>query len=106
MSRRNLLIQSLVLICKQNKGASVSILSIMIYTGMFSPKEVPFPGFRYEKGGDFTRIIMKIITIIITIIIIIIIVIIIIIIIIILVSMYLAYQLAIGDTFLSTGTNL
>ena len=73
---------------------------------MFSPKEVPFPGFRYEKGGDFTRIIMKIITIIITIIIIIIIVIIIIIIIIILVSMYLAYQLAIGDTFLSTGTNL
>ena len=78
---------------------------------MFSPKEVPFPGFRYEKGGDFTRIIMKIITITITIIIIIIIVIIIIIIIIIiviisLVSMYLAYQLAIGDTFLSTGTNL
>ena len=76
---------------------------------MFSPKEVPFPGFRYEKGGDFTRIIMKIITIIITIIIIIIIVIIIsssIIVIIILVSMYLAYQLAIGDTFLSTGTNL
>ena len=68
----------------------------MIYTGMFSPKEVPFPGFRYEKGGDFTRIIMKIIIIIITIIIIIII----------LVSMYLAYQLAIGDTFLSTGTNL
>lgn len=36
----------------------------MIYTGMFSPKEVPFPGFRYEKGGDFTRIIMKIIVII------------------------------------------
>ena len=71
----------------------------MIYTGMFSPKEVPFPGFRYEKGGDFTRIIMKIIIIIITIIIIIIIIII-------LVSMYLAYQLAIGDTFLSTGTNL
>ena len=106
----------MVLICKQNKGASVSILSIMIYTGMFSPKEVPFPGFRYEKGGDFTRIIMKIITIIITIIIIIIIIIVIIIIviiiiiiiivIIILVSMYLAYQLAIGDTFLSTGTNL
>ena len=72
----------------------------MIYTGMFSPKEVPFPGFRYEKGGDFTRIIMKII------IIIIITIIIIIIIIIILVSMYLAYQLAIGDTSLSTGTNL
>ena len=71
----------------------------MIYTGMFSPKEVPFPGFRYEKGGDFTRIIMKII-------IRIIIIIIIIIVIIILVSMYLAYQLAIGDTFLSTGTNL
>ena len=75
----------------------------MIYTGIFSPKEVPFPGFRYEKGGDFTRIIMKII--------IIrrrrrIIIIIIIIVIIILVSMYLAYQLAIGDTFLSTGTNL
>ena len=38
--------------------------------------------------------------------IIIIIIIIIIIVIIILVSMYLAYQLAIGDTFLSTGTNL
>ena len=32
----------------------------MIYTRMFSPKEVPFPGFiiRYEKGGDFTPIIM------------------------------------------------
>ena len=79
----------------------------MIYTGIFSPKEVPFPGFRYEKGGDFTRIIMKIIIIrrrrrII----IIIIIIIIFIFIIILVSMYLAYQLAIGDTFLSTGTNL
>ena len=80
---------------------------------MFSPKEVPFPGFRYEKGGDFTRIIMKIITITITIIIIIVIIIVIIIIIIIiiiviisLVSMYLAYQLAIGDTFPSTGTNL
>ena len=76
----------------------------MIYTGMFSPKEVPFPGFRYEKGGDFTRIIMKI-----TIIIIIIITIIIIIIIIILVSMYFSFnvfQLAIGDTSLSTGTNL
>ena len=43
---------------------------------------------------------MKIITITIIIIIIIIIVIIS------LVSMYLAYQLAIGDTFLSTGTNL
>ena len=71
----------------------------MIYTGIFNPKEVPFPGFRYEKGGDFTRIIMKII-------IIRIIIIIIIIVIIILVSMYLAYQLAIGDTFLSTGTNL
>ena len=71
----------------------------MIYTGIFSPKEVLFPGFRYEKGGDFTRIIMKII-------IRIIIIIIIIIVIIILVSMYLAYQLAIGDTFLSTGTNL
>ena len=81
----------------------------MIYTGIFSPKEVPFPGFRYEKGGDFTRIIMKIIIIIIItiiIIIIIIIIIVIIIVIIILVSMYLAYQLAIGDTFLSTGTNL
>ena len=80
----------------------------MIYTGIFSPKEVPFPGFRYEKGGDFTRIIMKIIIIIIRrrIIIIIIIIIIIFIFIIILVSMYLAYQLAIGDTFLSTGTNL
>ena len=76
----------------------------MIYTGIFSPKEVPFPGFRYEKGGDFTRIIMKII--IIRRRIIIIIIIIIIIVIIILVSMYLAYQLAIGDTFLSTGTNL
>ena len=76
----------------------------MIYTGIFSPKEVSFPGFRYEKGGDFTRIIMKIIIIIIRIIIIIIIIIIIVIII--LVSMYLAYQLAIGDTFLSTGTNL
>ena len=38
--------------------------------------------------------------------IIIIIIIIIIIVIIILVSMYLAYQLAIGDTFLSNGTNL
>ena len=74
----------------------------MIYTGMFSPKEVPFPGFRYEKGGDFTRIIMKIIIIRRRIIIIIIIIIVIII----LVSMYLAYQLAIGDTFLSTGTNL
>ena len=73
----------------------------MIYTGIFSPKEVPFPGFRYEKGGDFTRIIMKIITIMRRIIIIIIIIVIII-----LVSMYLAYQLAIGDTFLSTGTNL
>ena len=71
----------------------------MIYTGIFSPKEVLFPGLRYEKGGDFTRIIMKII-------IRIIIIIIIIVIIIILVSMYLAYQLAIGDTFLSTGTNL
>ena len=80
----------------------------MIYTGIFSPKEVPFPGFRYEKGGDFTRIIMKIIIIIRRriIIIIMIIIIIIIIVIIILVSMYLAYQLAIGDTFLSTGTNL
>ena len=76
----------------------------MIYTGIFSPKEVPFPGFRYEKGGDFTRIIMKII--IIRRRIIIIIIIIIIIVIIILVSMYLAYQLAIGDTSLSTGTNL
>ena len=74
----------------------------MIYTGIFSPKEVPFPGFRYEKGGDFTRIIMKIIIIRRRIIIIIIIIIVIII----LVSMYLAYQLAIGDTFLSTGTNL
>ena len=74
----------------------------MIYTGMFSPKEIPFPGFRYEKGGDFTRIIMKIIIIRRRIIIIIIIIIVIII----LVSMYLAYQLAIGDTFLSTGTNL
>ena len=73
----------------------------MIYTGIFSPKEVPFPGFRCEKGGDFTRIIMKII-IIIRRRIIIIIIIIIIIVIIILVSMYLAYQLAIGDTFLST----
>ena len=72
----------------------------MIYTGIFSPKEVLFPGFRYEKGGDFTRIIMKII------IRIIIIIIIIIVVIIILVSMYLAYQLAIGDTFLSTGINL
>ena len=81
----------------------------MIYTGIFSAKEVPFPGFRYEKGGDFTRIIMKIIIIIIItiiIIIIIIIIIVIIIVIIILVSMYLAYQLAIGDTFLSNGTNL
>ena len=77
----------------------------MIYTGIFSPKEVPFPGFRYEKGGDFTRIIMKII-IMIRRRRIIIIIIIIIIFIIILVSMYLAYQLAIGDTFLSTGTNL
>ena len=77
----------------------------MIYTGMFSPKEVPFPGFGYEKGGDFTRIIMKIIIIII----IITIIIIIIIIIIILVSMYFSFnvfQLAIGDTSLSTGTNL
>ena len=74
----------------------------MIYTGIFSPKEVSFPGFRYEKGGDFTRIIMKIIIIRRRIIIIIIIIIVIII----LVSMYLAYQLAIGDTFLSTGTNL
>ena len=79
----------------------------MIYTGMFSPKEVPFPGFRYEKGGDFIRIIMKIIIIIIITIIIIIITIIIIIII--LVSMYFSFnvfQLAIGDTSLSTGTNL
>ena len=86
----------------------------MIYTGIFSAKEVPFPGFRYEKGGDFTRIIMKIIIIIILIItiiiiiiiVIVIVIIIIIIIIIILVSMYLAYQLAIGDTSLTTGTNL
>ena len=36
----------------------------MIYTGMFSPKEVPFSGFRYEKGGDFTPIIMMIVIII------------------------------------------
>ena len=35
----------------------------MIYTGMFSPKEVPFAGFRYEKGGDFAPIIMMIVII-------------------------------------------
>ena len=78
----------------------------MIYTGMFSPKKVPFPGFRYEKGGDFTRIIMKIIVIIMIIIIIIIIIINYCYFSFNVFSQDLAYQLAIGDTFLSTGTNL